>query len=120
MEDVAQEPNGDFERMAEEATRASATRASLPPTGAHLPVVAAEEARGRVFEWLRESFEGLQAELRVLNEAVDRQQQRLSDLTGALASGAGAAAQSPINRDGWQDKLRALPPAGSRPTVSTR
>ena len=55
----------------------------MPPASASFPVTAAEEARGRVFEWLQDSFESLQAELRVLSEAVDRQQRGLVALTGA-------------------------------------
>lgn len=47
------------------------------------PVLAAEEARAHVFDFLKDSFEGLDAQVRVLADAVNRQQQTLSDMAEA-------------------------------------
>ena len=46
------------------------------------PALAADE-RGQVFEWLKDSFEGLHSQLRVLSDAVSRQQQALDHMSDA-------------------------------------
>lgn len=73
-------------------------------------VTAADERRGQVFEWLRDSFEGVNSQLRVLSDNLSRQQQvlggmteaqeaaeRLSQLADALPERIGAAVQEALN-----------------------
>jgi hypothetical protein len=48
----------------------------------------AHQSRERVVGWLQDSFEGLSAQMRVLSDAVNRQQQVLGDMTEAQAAAA--------------------------------
>ncbi|MDQ3679189.1 MAG: hypothetical protein M3378_01330 [Actinomycetota bacterium] len=50
------------------------------------PRRASDEARDQVFEWLQDSFEGLNSQIRVLSDAVSRQQQTLGTMTEAQAA----------------------------------
>ncbi len=70
---------------------------------------ATKGARGQIFEWLQDSFEGLNSQLRVLSDNLSRQQQalaemsdshaaagRLSELADALPERIGAAVQEAV------------------------
>jgi len=46
-------------------------------------VAASDERRGQIFEWLRDSFEGVNSQMRVLSDSVSRQQQVLAGMTDA-------------------------------------
>jgi len=78
--------------------------------GATSPVPAADGMRGQIFEWLQDSFEGLNAQMRVLADNLNRQQQalaevsdshaaagRLSQLADALPERIGAAVQEAVS-----------------------
>ncbi|MDP8976582.1 MAG: hypothetical protein M3N28_09535 [Actinomycetota bacterium] len=81
------------------------------PVAEPAPIVtAADERRGQVFEWLRDSFEGVNSQLRVLSDNLSRQQHvlagmidaqeaagRLSQLADALPERIGAAVQEAVN-----------------------
>ena len=55
------------------------------PQSQAAPVLRTDEERGQVFEWLQDSFDGLRSQLRVLNDAVSRQQDALGSLGEAEA-----------------------------------
>lgn len=46
-------------------------------------VAASDERRSQIFEWLRDSFEGVNSQMRVLSDSVSRQQQVLAGMTDA-------------------------------------
>ncbi len=75
------EPNGNSDLHTPEGARPSP-----PPTAAPLPVTAADDMRGQVFEWLHDSFESLRSQLRVLSDAVSRQERALDSMTEARAA----------------------------------
>lgn len=64
---------------------AAARRRPLPPVDAGL-VAAAGEGRSQVFEWLDDSFESVNSQLRVLADTLHRQHQALADMSDAQAA----------------------------------
>ena len=81
-EAASPEPNGNSERQGPEGAGPSPP----PPTAGPLPVAVADDMRGQVFEWLHDSFDSLRSQLRVLSDAVSRQQRALDSMTEAGAA----------------------------------
>lgn len=99
-----------LESSAARADERVETVVEVSAAGAAPPAPAADERRGQIFEWLQQSFEGLNSQMRVLNDNVSRQQQalaevsasheaagRLSQLADALPERIGAAVQEAVN-----------------------
>lgn len=64
-----------------------ASTPAVDPAGRPAPVVAsADERRGQVFSWLKDSFDGVNSQLRVLSDNLSRQQQVLAGMTDAQAA----------------------------------
>ena len=86
------------------------TVVEVSAAGAAPPAPAADERRSQIFEWLQQSFEGLNSQMRVLSDNLSRQEQalaeaaasrdaagRLSQLADALPERIGAAVQEAVN-----------------------
>lgn len=89
----------------------------------------AGDARAQVFDWLQDSFEGLRSQLKVLSDAVGRQQQALGSMSeaGATAERLAELADALPDRIGEavQGAMVSLPPVpesapgdGSGPSIN--
>ncbi len=98
-----------LESSAARADERVETMVEVSAAGAAPPVPAADERRSQIFEWLQQSFEGLNSQMRVLSDNLSRQQQalaevsasheeagRLSQLADALPERIGTAVQEAV------------------------
>jgi hypothetical protein len=89
-------------RPPSEQRAVEATAAPEPAAEPVVPVLASDEARGQILEWLERSFEGVNAHLRVLTDTLNRQQRALAELTDTQAAeGRLQADMAPRWSDDW-------------------
>jgi len=99
-----------LESSAARADERVETMVEVSAAGAAPPAPAADERRSQIFEWLQQTFEGLNSQMRVLSDNLSRQEQalaevsssheaagRLSQLADALPERIGAAVQEAVN-----------------------